>query len=158
MHCPNELDCWFDYGKALEAGQILERPILVDFTGWQCTNCRKMEDKVWSHDRVWKILNEEYVVVSLYVDDRTELPEDYRESPYTGNRAGSVGKFWMDLTKTNYNQIAQPWYVLLDAKDPSKPLAPPRGYTPSVEEYAQFLEAGLAEFNKRNGNMTASTR
>lgn len=156
MHCPNELDCWFDYGKSLEAGAILDKPVLVDFTGWSCVNCRKMEDNVWSKDRVWKILNDEYVVVSLYVDDKTRLPEEARISPYTGNKVRRVGELWMDLTKTHYNQIAQPWYVLLDPANPDRPLQPPRGYTPNIEEYAQFLEAGVAEFEKRNGKSTAA--
>ena len=149
MHCPNELDCWFDYGKALQAARIQNKPLMLDFTGWSCVNCRKMEDNVWSKDRVWRLLNEHYVIASLYVDEKTVLPEHLRVSPYTGNSVRTVGKLWMDLTKTRYNQIAQPYYVLLDHEE--NVLVQPRSYTPNVEDYAQFLESGVREFKLRNG-------
>jgi thiol:disulfide interchange protein DsbD len=150
MKPSNALDMYFDYGQALEVAKVSNKPLFVDFTGWGCQSCRKMEDKVWSQDRVWQLLNNEYVIVSLYVDEKESLPEDLRQSPYTGNRVSTIGKLWLDLSRTRYGQLAQPWYVLLDHHE--QELAPGRGYTPNVEEYAQFLEAGVVEYKKRNGN------
>jgi thiol:disulfide interchange protein DsbD len=127
MKPSNALDMWFDYSQALRVAKALNKPLFVDFTGWGCNSCRRMEDMVWSQDRVWQILNNDYVIVSLYVDEKKSLPDSMRQSPS--------------------------WYELLDHNE--KQLVAGRGYTPNVEEYARFLQAGVDEFKRRNGSISS---
>lgn len=147
-HCPHELSCYFDLERGLAEAKRTNKPILVDFTGWACVNCRKMEDYVWSDSKVWDKINNEYVLISLYVDDKTSLPEEYQVSPYTGNTVRTVGKLWSDYQTEVYKANAQPFYVLLD-HDMNK-LAPTQGYTPDVDDYLEFLNSGVTQFRKKN--------
>lgn len=147
-HCPHELNCYFDLERGLVEAKRTNKPLLVDFTGWACVNCRKMEDYVWSDPAVWDKINEEFILVSLYVDDKTELPEEYQVSPYTGNTVRTVGKLWSDYQTEVYEANAQPFYVLLD-HDENK-LVPTQGYTPSVDDYLAFLNEGIRVFKQRN--------
>lgn len=147
-HCPHELSCYFDLERGLAEAKRTNKPLLVDFTGWACVNCRKMEDYVWSDSKVWDKINDEYVLVSLYVDDKTSLPEEYQVSPYTGNTVRTVGKLWSDYQTEVYKANAQPFYVLLD-HDMNK-LVPTQGYTPDVDDYLNFLNAGISQFKQKN--------
>jgi len=145
-HCPHELNCYFDLDRGLAAAKRENKPILLDFTGWSCVNCRKMEDFVWSDPRVWKVINNDYILVSLYVDDKTSLPKEFRVSKYTGNKVPTVGKLWSDFQRSRYQVNSQPYYVLLDHQ--LNELADPIGYTPDVDQYLQFLKDGLSAFRK----------
>ena len=108
-----------------------------------------MEDNVWSDPKVLKKLSEEYVLISLYVDDKTPLPADQQTvSKTTGKKIRTTGNKWSDLQASVYNTNSQPYYVLLDTD--GKLLAQPRGYTPDIETYAAFLDEGLCRFDKRN--------
>jgi thiol:disulfide interchange protein DsbD len=108
-----------------------------------------MEDNVWSDSRVLKKLREDYVLISLYVDDKTPLPEkDQYVSPVTGKRIRTTGNKWSDMQASVYQTNSQPYYVLLDHK--GRLLAKPRGYTPDADIYNKFLEEGLCRFKKRN--------
>lgn len=146
-HCPHELPCYFDLDRGLAEAKRSNKPLLVDFTGWACVNCRKMEDFVWSDPKVWDKINDEYVLVSLYVDDKTPLPEAYQTSPHTGNKVRTVGRLWSDYQTAVYKANAQPFYVLLDHD--MNTLVPTKGYTPDVDEYLSFLNAGVQQFRKQ---------
>ncbi len=145
-HCPHELPCFFDIDRGLQEAKRTNKPILLDFTGWACVNCRKMEDHVWSDPRVWETINDEYVLISLYVDDKTALPEEYQISKYTQNKVRTIGKMWSDLQTDWYKVNSQPYYVLLDHD--LNTLVTPVGYTPDVDEYLSFLKRGVAGFNR----------
>jgi thiol:disulfide interchange protein DsbD len=125
------------------------KPVMIDFTGWSCVNCRKMEDNVWSQPKVLKHLSNDYVVISLYVDDKTELPANEQfVSKYSGKKIRTTGNKWSDLEAAVLNKNVQPYYVLLDNE--GKMLAEPKSYTPNVDEYTKFLEEGLCRFKIRN--------
>ena len=147
MECPHELDCYFDYDKGMEIARKTGKPVLLDFTGWACVNCRKMEDNVWSDPKVWEIINEKYVLISLYVDDKTSLPDELQKSKYTNNSVKTVGRLWSDLQRVRFKANSQPYYVLLDHNE--APLVDPRGYTPSINEYINFLKEGVSNFEKK---------
>jgi thiol:disulfide interchange protein DsbD len=139
-----------DYEEALKLAKELNKPILLDFTGWACVNCRKMEENVWPDPRV-KELMEQYVLVSLYVDDKHKLPIS-RQFTYTGKdgverRITTVGDKWSAFQTENFNASSQPWYVLLTPDE--KLLAPPVGYTPDKQVYANWLACGLEAFRAK---------
>jgi thiol:disulfide interchange protein len=139
-----------DYEEALKLAKELNKPILLDFTGWACVNCRKMEENVWPDPRV-KELMEQYVLVSLYVDDKQKLPIN-RQFTYTGKdgverRITTVGDKWSAFQTENFNASSQPWYVLLTPDE--KLLAPPVGYTPDKQAYANWLACGLEAFRAK---------
>jgi thiol:disulfide interchange protein DsbD len=146
FHCPHNLDCFFDYNQALAYAKQQNKPLFVDFTGHSCVNCRKMEASVWANDKVLEMLRNDYVVVSLYVDDKTELPaaEQYT-SNFSKKRINTVGKKWSDLQASRYNSNAQPQYILLNHQE--KTLAEPQGYNEDVNNFVQFLQAGKTNFN-----------
>jgi thiol:disulfide interchange protein DsbD len=106
-----------------------------------------MEDHVWSDPRVWETINDDYVLISLYVDDKTALPEEYQISKYTNNKVRTIGKMWSDLQTDWYKVNSQPYYVLLDHN--LNKLVQPVGYTPNVEEYLRFLKSGVEAFNQQ---------
>lgn len=145
--CPLDLNCFHDLDEAMAYAKNEGKPLMIDFTGWSCVNCRKMEDNVWSNPKVTKHLQEDYVLVSLYVDDKTELSQPII-SPYTGKEIKTVGKKWSDLQVAKYNNQSQPWYVLLDNN--GELLNNPVGNTPNVDEYKSFLECGIREYKARN--------
>lgn len=148
-HCPHGLSCFHDYEEGMRYAKNNNKPVMLDFTGWSCVNCRKMEDNVWSDSRVLKKLREDYVLISLYVDDKTPLPEkDQYVSPVTGKRIRTTGNKWSDMQASVYQTNSQPYYVLLDHN--GRLLAKPRGYTPDADIYNKFLEEGLCRFKKRN--------
>ncbi len=150
-HCPHNLNCFHDYEEGMRYARAKNKPVMLDFTGWSCVNCRKMEDNVWSDPRILKKLRDDYVIISLYVDDKTPLPEEERyDSKVTGKKIKTVGNKWSDMQASWFNTNSQPYYVLLDHQN--RPLARPRGYTPEVEMFNRFLEEGLCRFRKRNLN------
>src|ERR1041385_1231707 len=102
-HCPHNLSCFHDYEEGMAYAKDQGKPVMIDFTGWSCVNCRKMEDNVWSAPEVLKRLREDYVLISLYVDDKTPLPEKEQSvSPTTGNKIKNQGNKWSDLQTRVY--------------------------------------------------------
>ena len=132
---------------ALEAGKKEHKPVMIDFTGWACVNCRKMEENVWSKPEIYKILQKDYIIASLYVDEQIELPKNEQfASPFLNDGyANTVGDKWMDLSLRHFKSATQPFYALIDA-DSHRILNTPRGYTPEVEKYKAFLECGKVQY------------
>ncbi|MCV9928642.1 protein-disulfide reductase DsbD family protein [Flavobacterium sp. LS1R49] len=144
---PHDIMAFTDYEKGLAYAKSVNKPILLDFTGFACVNCRKMEDYVWSDPRILSILNNEVVLISLYVDDKRELPiEEQYTSKETGKKIKSIGNKWSDFQITHYKANAQPYYIILDANEQS--LNKPTGYTPDITEYEQWLKSGIEGFKK----------
>lgn len=144
---PHGIIAFHDYEHGLAYAKKVGKPILLDFTGHACVNCRKMEDFVWSKPEILSILKDKVVLVSLYVDDKRELPkEEQYVSKETGKEIVTIGNKWSDYQITRYKNNAQPYYIILDSagKDISKPV----GYTPDVEEYKKWLEDGISKFKK----------
>lgn len=147
-HCPHGINCFNDYDQALAYAKKVGKPLMVDFTGWACVNCRKMEENVWIDPGVLKRIKNDYVLVSLYVDESTPLPADKQyTSKLTERKVKTVGNKWAELEASRYNKISQPWYVLLDHNE--KELTEGRGYDTDIAAYIKFLDDGLAEFKKR---------
>lgn len=147
LHLPHGLSGYFDYDQALACARQQGKPLFIDFTGHGCTNCREMEANVWSDPQVLQRLNENFVVVALYVDDKTELPEnDWYTSTYDNKVKKTIGKQNADLQITNLNNNAQPFYVLV-GKD-ERVLVSPYGYNLNPEKFAQFLDAGKKKYKE----------
>lgn len=150
LHLPHALEGYFDYEQALACAREQNKPLFIDFTGHGCTNCREMEAVVWSDPAVLERLKNDFVVVALYVDDKTQLPEsEWFTSKYDGKVKKTIGKQNADLQITNLDNNAQPFYVLLGTDE--RVLAWPYGYNRSVEEFVKFLETGKRKFKELNG-------
>ncbi len=151
MDCPHGLDCFHDFDEGLAEAKRLNKPVFVDFTGYGCVNCRKMEENVWHRPGIYEHLKENYVLVSLYVDDQERLfPENkfqYLLDPNTGEKIRTKGDKWAKFEINNFGQASQPWYVLMH-HDGKTVLNQPRGYTPNEEAYKAFLDCGLDAFQR----------
>jgi thiol:disulfide interchange protein len=148
LSLPHGLTGYFDLEQAKRCAQALNKPIFIDFTGHACVNCREMEARVWSDPQVLRRLQEEYVVVALYVDDKKELPEsEWYTSSYDKKVKKTIGKQNADLQITAFNNNAQPYYVLMDPS--GRLLTEPVSYTLNVQEFVNFLDRGLKEFNSQ---------
>lgn len=148
--CPLGLPCYKDYEEGLAVAKLENKPIMLDFTGWACVNCRRMEENVWVDPAVYKILNEKFVLISLYVDDRTELPEEAQIVVQQNNRnrkLKTVGNKWSYFQTANFNNNSQPYYALISPD--GQLLNTPVGYTPDASDYAAFLNCGLSAFQNR---------
>lgn len=144
---PHDLVAFTDYEKGMAYAKSVNKPVLLDFTGFACVNCRKMEDYVWSKPEILSILKEKAVLISLYVDDKRELPESEKyTSKETGKEIKTIGNKWSDFQITHYKANAQPYYIILDT-DATR-LTEPAGYTPNSDEYKAWLEEGIAKFKK----------
>jgi len=143
--CPQNLNCFHDYEEGVAYAKEVNKPILLDFTGWSCVNCRKMEDNVWSDPMVWGKLNNDYVLISLYVDDTTPLPKDEQyASETTGKKIKTIGNKWSDFQTTKFRTNSQPYYVAVDTK--GELLHEPVAYEPNAKTYATFLQEGVEKF------------
>ena len=138
-----------DYDEALALAKKLNKPLLIDFTGWACVNCRKMEENVWTKPEV-QALMEKYILVSLYVDDKAVLPIDQQQVYTTKSGAkvtiNTVGTKWSLFQTENFNASSQPWYVAMSPNE--QLLTAPVGYVPNATEYAAWLKCGLDAFEK----------
>lgn len=138
-----------DYDEALKLAKEKNKPIMIDFTGWACVNCRKMEENVWPKPKV-KEMMDKFILVSLYVDDKTALPVEnqflYKTKDRAEKRIITVGDKWATFQTENFNASSQPWYVLLSPD--GKLLNPPVGYTPDNdgEVFRQWLQCGYEAF------------
>ena len=151
-HCPNDLPCFHDYDKALAYAKQVGKPLMIDFTGWACVNCRKMESQVWTDTEVDKRLREDLIVVSLYVDDKTALAEGERTIKKLGGidfKINTIGNKWSYMQANVFKTNAQPHYVLIDHSE--QMLTPQStGYNPDIGDYIEWLDSGIDEFRKRN--------
>ena len=142
--CPLGLECYKDYEKGLEVAITKNKIILLDFTGWACVNCRKMEENVWSDPAVYSLLNENYIIISLYVDDRKELDKDaqfnYQYSDGRIKKINTVGKKWATFQAINFQTASQPFYVQMTSD--GNLLNSPKQYT-DVATFRAWLEKGL---------------
>ena len=142
--CPLGLECYKDYETGLEKAIATNKPILLDFTGWACVNCRKMEENVWSDPAVYALLNENYIIISLYVDDRKTLEEEqqfnYQYSDGRIKRINTVGKKWATFQAINFQTASQPFYVQMTSDGTL--LNVPIQYTDTAT-YKAWLEQGL---------------
>jgi len=145
LHYPHGIEGYFDYDQAIACAREQNKPLFIDFTGHGCVNCREMEARVWSDPMVLQILKEDFVMVALYVDDRTELPEsDWYTSDYDGKVKKTIGRQNADYQIKKYNNNAQPYYVILDNDE--NVVINPRAYDLSVEGFAAFLEEAKTRF------------
>lgn len=148
LHLPHGLNGYFDYEQGMECARKLNKPVFIDFTGHGCVNCREMEASVWSDARVIKRLREDFVIIALYVDDKSKLDEsEWVKSSYDGKVKKTLGKKYADFQIRKFGVNAQPYYVLLDNE--GEMLVQPRAYDLDVEEFVDFLDRGVDEFEER---------
>ena len=134
-----------DYEKGFAYAKKVKKPIMLDFTGHACVNCRKMEINVWSDEKVLHHLKNDVVLISLYVDDKRELPKNEQFiSKSTGSEIVTIGDKWTDFVITRYKTNTQPYYVLTDLNE--QKLNEPISYTPNVKEYLAWLKEGISKF------------
>ena len=149
FHCPHGIDCFFDLEEGLAYAKTVDKPVMIDFTGHSCVNCRKMEASVWVDPAVLSMLKNDYVLISLWVDDKTTLPkEEQYISTFSGKKINEVGKKWSDLQASTFNINSQPYYVLMD-HDQSL-LVPPQAYNLDIANYVDFLQSGLTSFKAKH--------
>lgn len=149
LELPYGIQGYFDYEQALACAKKQNKPLFIDFTGHGCVNCREMEAAVWSDPKVLKKLKEDYVVVALYVDEKTELPEnEWYVSAYDERIKKTIGGQNLDFMIQKLNANAQPYYTLTDTK--GSLLSAPKGYDLNVASFVEFLDNGLKEFENRS--------
>jgi thiol:disulfide interchange protein len=142
---PQDIITFHNYDEGMEYAKKEGKPVLLDFTGYACVNCRKMEELVWSDPKVLGVLKNEIVLISLYVDDKKELPEkDQYVSETTGKKIKTIGNKWSDFQIKKYKANAQPYYVIVDHN--SANLTEPSAYNPDIEKYYKWLTEGIKNF------------
>jgi thiol:disulfide interchange protein len=147
FHAPLNLDVFFDYNEGIAYAKKVNKPVMIDFTGHACVNCRKMEANVWPDKEVYRTLKEKYVLIQLYVDDKTELaPADVVTSPQ-GKKLTTIGRKWSNLQASKFKANSQPYYILLNPVT-EEPMVTPQGADYEVSNYLTFLKSGLAAYNK----------
>jgi thiol:disulfide interchange protein DsbD len=139
-----------DYELAIKTAKEQDKPVLIDFTGWACVNCRRMEEKVWVDPEVARMMKEDFVVVSLYVDERKKLPAAEQREVQTRNgdvkQIISVGDKWATFQSENFFKVAQPQYAIISPGE--KALTFSKAYTPDAAEFRDWLECGLKAFDQ----------
>ena len=144
---PKGFNPFFDYDEALAFAKKVNKPIMVDFTGHACVNCRKMEANVWPDKEVSERINREYVLVQLYVDDKTDLAPNEQVTTPEGRNIKTIGNKWSYLQTSKFQANSQPFYVLLDPGT-GQPLIAPQGADYDPASYLRFLDAGLVVYRK----------
>ena len=145
----NEVHAKFDdYDAGMKYAREHGKPVMLDFTGYGCVNCRKMELAVWTDSKVGDLINNDYVLITLYVDNKTRLPEPVKVMENGRERTlRTVGDKWSYLQRVKFGANAQPFYVLIDNE--GKPLNKPYSYDEDVDKYVDFLQTGLDNYNKK---------
>ncbi len=144
---PHGLQGYFDLEQGLACARELNKPVFLSFTGHACSNCKEMEARVWSDQRVLERLRNDFVIISLYVDDRTRLPEDeWITSEFDGRVKNTIGRKNLDYQISAFNTNTQPYYVVMDAG--GNLLNQPRGYSLNRDAFAEFLETAVGSFGK----------
>jgi thiol:disulfide interchange protein DsbD len=150
LMAPHNILAFNDYDLGVAYAKKVNKPIMLDFTGHACVNCRKMEQNVWPKEKVLEILKNDVVLISLYVDDKRPLPEgeeiDSQLRP--GKKLKYIGQKWSELQTVRFGANAQPFYVLMNLEEEN--LNNPIAYTPNVDEYYNWLEQGISNFNNNN--------
>lgn len=150
VNCESSFEPLRDYEEALALARKENKPLLIDFTGWACVNCRRMEENVWTNPDVLDLMRNKFVVVSLYVDERKVLPAAQQQTFKTKTGADkqiiTVGDKWATFQSENFNAVAQPQYAILGLNETA--LTKTKGYTPGAAEFKLWLECGLQAFNK----------
>lgn len=145
LHLPHGLRGYFDLEQGLACAREQDKPVFLDFVGHACANCKEMEAKVWSDPRVLQRLREEYIIIALYVDDRTRLPEDeWITSAFDGRVKNTIGSKNLDYQITKFTTNTQPFYALIDAY--GNLLNQPRGYNLNIDAFIDFLDEGVKRF------------
>ena len=148
LKLPHGLQGYFDYDQALKASKELKKPIFVDFTGHGCTNCREMENRVWSDPGVLKRLRENFVIVALYVDDKViEMSKEEWYTNKSGKEVRLLGKKNTEIQTGTFGTNSQPYYVMLNGEGTL--LVSPRAYDLNIEAFKKFLDAGVEAYNKK---------
>ncbi|MBK5214720.1 MAG: thioredoxin family protein [Flavobacteriaceae bacterium] len=144
---PQDILSFDDYDTGLAYAKKVGKPVLIDFTGYACVNCRKMEERVWSEPKILKLLHEDVVLISLYVDDKRPLPKGEEvTSEISGKKLRYIGQKWSEFQILKYKANAQPFYVLMGHDEEN--LIDPVGYTPDIEDYYAWLQKGIGAFKK----------
>lgn len=147
---PHDILAFNDYKKGLEYAKKVNKPVMLDFTGWACVNCRKMEQNVWVKPKILEILKNKVVLISLYVDDKRPLPKSQivESKLRKGRELKYIGQKWSEFQTIRFNSNSQPFYVLLNHKE--EKLSEPIAYTPDSKEYYNWLVNGIEKFNNTN--------
>ncbi|HBH24756.1 MAG TPA: disulfide bond formation protein DsbD [Cytophagales bacterium] len=149
LHFPHGLTGYFDYEQAISCAREQNKPLFIDFTGHGCVNCREMEARVWSDPAALKRLREDFILVALYVDDKTELPEsEWYTSDYDGKVKKTIGKQNADFQITRFENNAQPYYVILGHDE--KPILKPKAYDLSVQNFIDYLEKAKEVYQSKH--------
>ncbi len=144
---PLGLSGYFDYKQGLACAKEKGKPVLIDFKGHACANCKRMEARVWSDPDILRRLSDNFVIIELYVDDRTQLPEnEWIVSAVDGKQKKTIGKLYEDLEISKFKTNALPLYVIADYD--GNPLNNPMPTNLNVEEYKKWLDEGVMLFNK----------
>lgn len=150
INCETGIEPLRDYDEALALAKKENKPLLIDFTGWACVNCRRMEENVWPNEAVSKLIKEKFVIVSLYVDERKVLPAQdqviYKTKTGTDKKIVTVGDRWATFQSENFNAVQQPQYAILHPSEIA--LTKTKSYTPSASEFAEWLQCGLDAYKK----------
>jgi thiol:disulfide interchange protein DsbD len=148
VYGPHDIPSFEDFEEGLAYAKEVGKPILLDFTGKACVNCRKMEEQVWSDPKVMQILKKDIVLISLFVDFKKKLPkEEQYVSKETGKKIKTIGNKWSDLQMKEYKANAQPYYVIIN-HDSFTPLNGYASYDPNIEKYIKWLKEGIGAFKK----------
>ncbi|GGB20505.1 protein-disulfide reductase DsbD family protein [Puia dinghuensis] len=142
---PLQLDPYFDYEEGVAYAKAVHKPVMIDFTGHACVNCRKMEASVWPDKEVYTLISSDYVLIQLYVDDKTGLPASEQVVTPEGRHLETLGAKYSYLEASKFGANSQPFYVLLNP-DTEAPLVPPQGADYDAGRYRQYLESGLQAF------------
>ncbi|MGK4567920.1 protein-disulfide reductase DsbD family protein [Flavobacterium sp. 3HN19-14] len=145
---PHGIVTFDDYETGMAYAKKQNKPVLLDFTGWACVNCRKMENFVWSREDILKIMKNDIVLISLYVDDKRELPKDKQFTTKDGDAIETIGDKWTDFMITKYKTNTQPLYVLIDLEGNSLNVETPTSSYVPADEYLEWLKTGIANFKK----------
>jgi thiol:disulfide interchange protein DsbD len=148
-----------DFQEGLEAAKAEGKPVMIDFTGYGCVNCRKMEAAVWTDAEVKSIINDDYVLIQLFVDDKTQLPQPIKVTENGQTRTlRTIGDKWSYFQRTQFGHNTQPFYVLLDPRSPldgkdqtlrHNILQEPRSYDEDIPAYIRFLRSGISTYQSR---------
>lgn len=145
FEAPHGLDAFFDFDEGIAYARKVNKPVMIDFTGHACVNCRKMEMNVWSDQKVLEKLRHDFVLIQLYVDDKTPLPEHEQvTSVFSGKKIETIGNKWSDLQAASFNTNSQPYYVLLSST--GKQLVTPQGADYDADRFSEFLMKGIKAF------------
>jgi thiol:disulfide interchange protein DsbD len=148
VNCETGIEPLRDYEQALQIAKQQNKPVLIDFTGWACVNCRRMEENVWTDQAVNRLMKNEFIIVSLYVDERKKLPA-VQQVTYTTKTGGkkriiTVGDKWATFQSENFDAVAQPQYAIISPEE--KILTKTKSYTPNADEFAEWLRCGIKAF------------